>query len=95
MAHSITQPMWIMNKDESRESMIIWPEVLQDLKNTIQLLDIPNAAQWVEEVSHCRLKEKNNILIHKIHRRCGDRNSYNRFNYPKIDSCNVERLEIA
>lgn len=50
MAHSMTQPTWVTSKDESRELMAIWPDVVRDLKDVTQQLDIPDVTKWMAKV---------------------------------------------
>ncbi|XP_014476182.1 PREDICTED: farnesyl pyrophosphate synthase-like [Dinoponera quadriceps] len=49
-AHSITQPTWVTNKDESRELMAVWPDIVRDITEASQHLDIPNISKWIAKV---------------------------------------------
>lgn len=55
MAHSITQTMQIMSKEESREMMAVWPDIVRDITNAIDE-NIEDVAKWMEKVSHYWLK---------------------------------------
>lgn len=56
MAHSMTQPTWVTSKDESRELMAIWPDIVRDLTEVSEHLDIPNISKWISKVRYHRLK---------------------------------------
>lgn len=56
MAHSMTQPTWVTSKDESRELMAVWPDVVRDLTEASEHLDIPNISKWIAKVGHRQLK---------------------------------------
>lgn len=51
MAHSMTQPTWVTQKDESRELMAVWPDVVRDLTEANEYSDIPNIEKWISKVS--------------------------------------------
>lgn len=50
MAHSMTQPTWVTSKDESRELMAVWPDVVRDITEASQRLDIPDVTKWLAKV---------------------------------------------
>lgn len=50
MAHSMVQANWVSSKDESREMMGIWPDIVRDLTEAGRHLDIPDATKWMAKV---------------------------------------------
>jgi len=50
MAHSMTQPIWA-SKEESREMMAVWPDVVRDLTELNKNSDIPDVTKWMTKVS--------------------------------------------
>ncbi|XP_032684375.1 farnesyl pyrophosphate synthase [Odontomachus brunneus] len=51
MTHSMTQPTsWVTSKDESRELMAVWPDIVRDVTEASQYLDIPNISKWIAKV---------------------------------------------
>lgn len=52
MVHSVTQPTWVTSKDESREMMAVWPDVVRDLTDAAKSLNIPDVTKWMAKVSH-------------------------------------------
>lgn len=55
MAHSMAQPTWQTNKEESREMMAVWPDVVRDLTDMTDRLDIPDdITKWMAKASYCR-----------------------------------------
>ncbi|XP_034940185.1 farnesyl pyrophosphate synthase [Chelonus insularis] len=50
MAHSMAQINWISSKDESREMMALWPDIVRDLTEAGRHLDIPEATKWMAKV---------------------------------------------
>ncbi|KAK0173861.1 hypothetical protein PV328_007003 [Microctonus aethiopoides] len=49
-AHSMAQTNWTSAKDESREMMGVWPDIVRDLTDTGRHLDIPEATKWMAKV---------------------------------------------
>ncbi|XP_020292649.1 farnesyl pyrophosphate synthase isoform X3 [Pseudomyrmex gracilis] len=47
MAHSMVQPTWQTSKEESREMMAVWPDVVRDLTDMTDRLDIPDITKWM------------------------------------------------
>lgn len=73
MVHSATQPThtWVTSKDESREIMALWPDIVRDLTDSTKNLNIPDVTKWMAKVSYYLLKYRM-IYIHvkdeiKIH----------------------------
>lgn len=50
MAHSMVQANWASSKDESREMMGLWPDIVRDLTEAGRHLDIPDATKWMAKV---------------------------------------------
>ncbi|KAG5311895.1 FPPS synthase, partial [Pseudoatta argentina] len=52
MVHSATQPTntWATSKDESREMMALWPDVVRDLTDSTKNVIIPDATKWMAKV---------------------------------------------
>ncbi|XP_012233768.1 farnesyl pyrophosphate synthase isoform X2 [Linepithema humile] len=50
MAHSVTPPAWVTSKDESREMMAVWPDIVRDLTEPARNSDISNLAKWLTKV---------------------------------------------
>ncbi|KAG5305537.1 FPPS synthase, partial [Acromyrmex insinuator] len=52
MVHSATQPTntWATSKDESREMMALWPDVVRDLTDSTKNFIIPDIAKWMAKV---------------------------------------------
>lgn len=50
MAHSMVQANWVSSKDESREMMGLWPDIVRDLTEAGRHLDIPDATKWMAKV---------------------------------------------
>ncbi|XP_036143821.1 farnesyl pyrophosphate synthase-like [Monomorium pharaonis] len=50
MVHSVTQPTWSTSKEESREMMAIWPDVVRDLTDVPKNLNIPDVTKWMAKV---------------------------------------------
>ena len=48
MANSVPQ----LNKEESKEMMTIWPDVVRDITEGARNLNIPEVAKWMEKVKH-------------------------------------------
>lgn len=49
MAHYATKPI-LTNKDETREMMAIWPDVVRDITDP-EVFDIPDISKWMAKVS--------------------------------------------
>ncbi|KAH0945116.1 hypothetical protein HN011_012148 [Eciton burchellii] len=49
MAHSMTQPVWA-SKEESREMMAVWPDVVRDLTELNKNSDIPDVTKWMAKI---------------------------------------------
>lgn len=47
MAHYATKPIFT-NKDETRELMAIWPDIVRDITDSIE---IPEVSKWMAKVS--------------------------------------------
>ncbi|XP_014606446.1 PREDICTED: farnesyl pyrophosphate synthase isoform X2 [Polistes canadensis] len=64
MAHIMTQTTWVTTKDESREMMAVWPDVVRDLTNNNQNLDLPEVTKWLVKVLQYNVPEgkKNRAL---------------------------------
>lgn len=52
MIHSMAQKDWTSSKDESREMMALWPDIVRDLTEAGRHLDIPDATKWMAKVCH-------------------------------------------
>lgn len=52
MAHSMVQTNWTSSKDESREMMALWPDIVRDLTEAGRHLEIPDATKWMAKVCH-------------------------------------------
>ncbi|XP_012060289.1 PREDICTED: farnesyl diphosphate synthase 2-like, partial [Atta cephalotes] len=52
MVHSATQPTntWVTSKDESREMMALWPDVVRDLTDSTKNFIIPDVTKWMAKV---------------------------------------------
>ena len=50
MVHSTPQASWVSSKDESREMMALWPDVVRDLTEAGRHLDIPDVTRWIAKV---------------------------------------------
>lgn len=50
MAHTMTQTTWVTTKDETREMMALWPDVVRDLTEAGRHLDIPDVLKWMAKV---------------------------------------------
>ncbi|XP_071651827.1 farnesyl pyrophosphate synthase-like [Temnothorax longispinosus] len=50
MVHSVTQPTWITSKDESRDLMAVWPDVVRDLTDVTKSFNIPDVTKWMAKV---------------------------------------------
>ncbi|XP_011501796.1 PREDICTED: farnesyl pyrophosphate synthase [Ceratosolen solmsi marchali] len=48
--HSVAQTSWVTTRDESREMMALWPDVVRDLTDAGRHLDIPDATKWLAKV---------------------------------------------
>ncbi|KAL0101414.1 hypothetical protein PUN28_018917 [Cardiocondyla obscurior] len=48
--HSVTQPTWATSKDESREIMAVWPDVVRDLTDAVKSFNIPDVTKWMAKV---------------------------------------------
>ncbi|XP_033215696.1 farnesyl pyrophosphate synthase isoform X2 [Belonocnema kinseyi] len=48
--HTAPQASWVTNKDESRELMALWPDVVRDLTEAGRHLDIPDVNRWLAKV---------------------------------------------
>lgn len=49
MAHYATKPI-LTNKDETREMMAIWPDVVRDITDP-EVFEIPDISKWMAKVS--------------------------------------------
>lgn len=49
MAHNVTKPI-LTNKDETREMMAVWPDVVRDITDP-EVLEIPDVSKWMAKVS--------------------------------------------
>ncbi|XP_035743867.1 farnesyl pyrophosphate synthase-like [Vespa mandarinia] len=49
-AHITTQKTWMTSKDESREIMALWPDIVRDITNINYYLDIPEVSKWMAKV---------------------------------------------
>lgn len=47
----MTQPTWVTSKDESREMMAVWPDVVRDLSEAVKDMGIPEVTKWMAKVS--------------------------------------------
>lgn len=52
MAHYARKPL--TNKDESREMMAIWPDIVRDITDS-EVLEIPDISKWMAKVSVCNI----------------------------------------
>lgn len=50
MAHSAAQTSWATTRDESREMMALWPDLVRDLTEAGRHLDIPDVTRWMAKV---------------------------------------------
>ncbi|CAG5101344.1 Similar to FDPS: Farnesyl pyrophosphate synthase (Gallus gallus) [Cotesia congregata] len=50
MAHSMVQTNWTSSKDESREMMALWPDIVRVLTEAGRHLEIPDATKWMTKV---------------------------------------------
>ncbi|XP_011312481.1 farnesyl pyrophosphate synthase [Fopius arisanus] len=50
MTHSMAQKNWVSSRDESREMMGLWPDIVRDLTEAGRHLDIPDATKWMAKV---------------------------------------------
>ncbi|XP_012271868.1 farnesyl pyrophosphate synthase [Orussus abietinus] len=50
IVHTVAQTNWVANRDESREMMAVWPDVVRDLTDAGRHLDIPDATKWMAKV---------------------------------------------
>lgn len=50
LAHSMAQTNWVSNRDESREMMGVWPDIVRDLTEAGRHLEIPDATKWMAKV---------------------------------------------
>lgn len=50
MVHTAPQASWVTNKDESRELMALWPDLVRDLTEAGRHLDIPDVTRWLAKV---------------------------------------------
>jgi len=77
MMHSATQPTntWVTSKDESREMMALWPDVVRDLTDSTKNFVIPDIAKWMAKVNYyllklynyyCIIYMKDEIKIHEL-----------------------------
>ncbi|OXU18892.1 hypothetical protein TSAR_016867 [Trichomalopsis sarcophagae] len=48
--HSAAQTNWVASRDESREMMALWPDVVRDLTEAGRHLDVPEATKWLAKV---------------------------------------------
>ena len=48
MANSVPQ----LKKEENREMMAIWPDVVRDIMEAARNLNIPDVANWMEKVKY-------------------------------------------
>jgi farnesyl diphosphate synthase len=48
MAHSVVQ----LDKEENKEMMAVWPDIVRDITETARNLNIPDVADWMEKVIH-------------------------------------------
>lgn len=48
--YSVSENTYVSNKDESREMMAVWPDVVRDLTDTGRYRDIPEVAKWMAKV---------------------------------------------
>lgn len=46
----MTQAAWT-SKEESREMMAVWPDVVRDLTDASKYYDIPDVSKWMAKVS--------------------------------------------
>ncbi|XP_018347536.1 PREDICTED: farnesyl pyrophosphate synthase-like isoform X1 [Trachymyrmex septentrionalis] len=52
MVHSATQPTntWVTSKDESREMMALWPDVVRDLTDSTKNFIISDVTKWMAKI---------------------------------------------
>ncbi|KAK2585828.1 hypothetical protein KPH14_010423 [Odynerus spinipes] len=50
MAHTMVKTTWVTSKDETRELMAVWPDVVRDLTEAGRHLDIPDVTKWMAKV---------------------------------------------
>ncbi|XP_015189997.1 PREDICTED: farnesyl pyrophosphate synthase isoform X2 [Polistes dominula] len=64
MAYTMTQTTWMATKDESREMMAVWPDVVRDLTNNGQNSDLSEVTKWLVKVLQYNVPEgkKNRAL---------------------------------
>lgn len=65
MVHTAPQASWVTSKDESRELMALWPDVVRDLTEAGRHLDIPDVTRWLAKVLQYNVPsgKKNRALI--------------------------------
>lgn len=49
-AHLGAQVNWATSRDECREMMAVWPDIVRDLTEAGRHLDIPDATKWMAKV---------------------------------------------
>lgn len=52
MSQSITQTIGIVFKEESREMMAIWPDIVRDITEAAENFYFLDVAKWFEKVNH-------------------------------------------
>ncbi|XP_011860504.1 PREDICTED: farnesyl pyrophosphate synthase-like [Vollenhovia emeryi] len=50
MSQSITEIMLALSKEERREMIAVWPDIVRDIVEMVKNLNIPDLAKWVEKV---------------------------------------------
>ncbi|XP_011875172.1 PREDICTED: farnesyl pyrophosphate synthase-like [Vollenhovia emeryi] len=51
MVHTVIQPTtWKTSKDESREMMAMWPDVVRDLTDATKSLNMPDVTKWMAKI---------------------------------------------
>lgn len=50
LVHTAPQSNWVTARDESREMMAVWPDVVRDLTDAGCHLDIPDVTKWIAKV---------------------------------------------
>lgn len=48
--YSVSQPTWATIKDESRELMAVWPDLVRDLTEPGRYVDMPDVKKWLIKV---------------------------------------------
>lgn len=89
MVHTAPQANWVTSKDESREMMALWPDVVRDLTDG-RHSDMPDVTRWLSKVNKEKFITKSTLICRrKLYSKKNKKILKKRKSYKKCESKNI------